>query len=94
MTTSQGVPEPNPTRELEDRIADLESRLDDMARLRRLETRPLRVLRHLVPLEARNHLRAARREELLAARSLLDHWIERLEREPKGESRRETIELD
>jgi hypothetical protein len=94
MTTPQAAPEPTVRTELEDRIADLESRLDDMARLRRLETRPLRVLRHLVPVEARNHLRAARREELLAARSLLDHWIERLEREPKSESRRETIELE
>jgi len=94
MTVPEGLPTGTTTTELEDRIADLEARLDDMARLRRLETRPLRVLRHLVPVEARQHLRAARREELLAARSLLDHWIERLDREPATEKRGETIKLD
>lgn len=93
MTTPDETTEAKTTTELEVRIAELETRLDETERLRRLETRPLGLVRRLVPVETRQHLRAARREQLLAARSLLDHWIERLEREPAGEKRREEIEL-
>lgn len=40
-------------------------------------------LSSLVPSEFRKHMRAARREQLLAVRSLLDVMIEKLEKEEK-----------
>jgi hypothetical protein len=40
-------------------------------------------------------MRAARKEQLLAARAFLDHWIDRLDREPdEALPRRESISLD
>ncbi len=46
----------------------------------------------ILPAEGKQHVRAARRELLLAARSMLDSWIERNER---GETvRRGTIKID
>lgn len=53
------------------------------------------VMSAMLPAEAREHLRTARREQLLAMRSLVDHWIERAERkadEPRR--RRESITLE
>lgn len=38
----------------------------------------------LLPSETREHLRSARREQLLAARSLLDALISRMERGKEG----------
>ena len=41
-------------------------------------------------------MRAARKEQLLAARSFLDHWIDRLDRKPlpKERKRKESIPLE
>jgi len=41
-------------------------------------------------------MRAARREQLLAARSFIDHWIDRLDRKPAANERRrrESITLE
>jgi hypothetical protein len=81
--------------ELAERIAALEARLNDLEA--GSEPDPLdRLLDGLVPAEARQHMRAARREQLLAARSFLDHWIERLDRKPvpKERRRRESIKLE
>jgi hypothetical protein len=48
-----------------------------------------------VPSEVRAHLRAARKERLLAARALLDHQIEHLEQAPADAlPRRESITLE
>lgn len=72
--------------ELEARITDMESRWE--------EPGVGSLVRRLVPPEARRHLRAARKEQLLAARAFIDHWIDRLEREPEPRPRRrERIEL-
>jgi len=47
------------------------------------------------PLEARKHMRTARKEQLLAARAFVDNWIERLEKEPADAlPRRESISLE
>jgi len=47
-----------------------------------------------LPEETRNHLRAARREQLLALRSLLDRAIERLEKPDKAKRRSERVEVE
>jgi hypothetical protein len=73
--------------ELEQRLAELESneRYDGL----------LEPLMRLFPPDARSHMRAARREQLLALRAILDRWIESLERAP-GERvrRRESISIE
>lgn len=73
--------------EIETRIADMEARWE--------EPGVGSLVRRLVPPDARRHLRAARKEQLLAARAFIDHWIDRLEREPEPRPRRrERIELE
>lgn len=73
---------------LEERLAELESRESETAGIEALLVR-------LLPAEARGHLRAARREQLLAARAMLDHWIDRLDRAPAERlKRRESIKLE
>ncbi len=83
--------------DIEARLADLEQRLTNLEELDALEARVprgmLRLWRELAPPEVRHHVRAARREQLLAARAFLDHWIDRLER-PERLPRRESIQLD
>jgi len=81
--------------ELAARIAVLEERLAELEAGG--EPDPIdRLLEGMIPSEARQHMRAARREQLLAARSFLDHWIERLDRKPmpKERRRRESITLE
>lgn len=81
------------TADLQARIAELEQRLAAMERRERDRRRVGGLLRELVPPEARTHLKAAQREQLMAARSFLDHWIERLER-PETPHARESITVD
>ncbi len=51
--------------------------------------------RAMVPEETRRHLRAAGREQLMAVRSLLDHWINGMrDDEPAAEASRENIRVD
>ncbi len=85
-----------------DTTGDLQARVEQLeARLRQLEKReaeegmgPLRtLLRELMPPEARAHLRSARREQLLAVRSVLDRMIAKTERQETTE-RRERIAVD
>ncbi|HNT24990.1 MAG TPA: hypothetical protein PKM21_11530 [Anaerolineales bacterium] len=47
-----------------------------------------------LPKEAREHLRTARREQLLALRSLLDTAIEQLEKEEKPRHKAERVEVE
>jgi hypothetical protein len=47
-----------------------------------------------LPKETRGHLQAARREHLLALRSLLDQAIERLEKEEKPRRKAERVEVE
>lgn len=73
---------------LEQRLADLESREVEGGGLEAMIAR-------LFPPEARGHLRSARKEQLLAARAMLDHWIARLDRAPAERvRRRESINLE
>lgn len=77
-------------RELERRL----ERLESGAAGRGMPTRPS--LGGLVPDDARVHMRAATREQLLAVRSLLDHWIDRLGARAESPTRpsREDITID
>jgi hypothetical protein len=80
---------------MEARIADLETRLRRGDRRESVETAFWALMHNVFPDETRKHMKAAGREQLLAARSYLDHWITRLDE--KGEAQaaeRETIEVE
>ena len=91
---------------LEERLGEVEARAAEAeARARAAEARAIgspmeamdTLLAALLPDEVRGHLRTARKEQLLAMRSMVDIWIERVDRraaEPKGRRRRESISLD
>jgi hypothetical protein len=78
--------------ELNARVAQLEERLREMER--REEQSFDRMVRRFVPDDVRAHLRNAQREQLLAARTMLDHWIERTERGGEPPRRRESITVE
>lgn len=82
--------------DLEAKLAELEQRLAAVEAGEEREPRGLEGLwREVFPPEARKHMRSARKEQLLAARAFLDHWIERLEKEPADAlPRRESISLE
>ena len=65
--------------DLEARIADLERRLPRSDRRESVETAFWAIMRNLFPTETRSHMKAAGREQLLAARSYLDHWIAKMD---------------
>ena len=65
--------------DLEARIADLERRLPRGERRESVETAFWAIMRNIFPAETRTHMKAAGREQLLAARSYLDHWIAKME---------------
>ncbi len=73
------------------KVARLERRLETVEG-RREDLGLARLVRAWLPTEVRGHLRAARREQLLAARAFLDHWIERDGREKPR--RRERISVE
>jgi hypothetical protein len=81
---------------LEARIADLERRLPRGERRESVETAFWAVMRNLFPSETRTHMKAAGREQLLAARSYLDHWIARMDEAHAEETppTRESIEVE
>ena len=90
---------------LEEKLAELEARAAEAeARAREAEARampgPLEametVMGMLLPGEVRSHLRAARKEQLLAVRAMVDVWIERVDRKPDEPKRRrrESISLE
>jgi hypothetical protein len=93
--------------EMEVRAADAEARASETeARAREAEARAMpgpmeaieTVMGMLLPSEVRTHMRAARKEQLLAVRAMVDVWIERVDRKPdedKGQRRRrESITLE
>jgi CHASE3 domain sensor protein len=80
----------------EERIADLERRLASMEVVPRLRRRSRSMMERVVPPEAGRHFRNGARENLMAMRTMVDHWIRRLdESEEAGpaEPERETIEI-
>jgi len=84
-----------PDAELAARIAMLEERLAELEAMDRPEDPFERLLGGFLPVESRDHLRAARKEQLLAARAFIDHWIERMDRKPaERRRRRESIALE
>ena len=62
-----------------DRLSELEQRVDQLEWRRRAGDRSRAVFDSVVPQETRDRLRAAGREQLLAVRSFVDHWIARLD---------------
>jgi hypothetical protein len=83
------------TEDLEARIGDLERRLRGGDRRASIETAFWALMRDLFPEETRRHMKAAGREQLMAARSYLDHWIAKLDEEraaPPPERERIAVE--
>jgi hypothetical protein len=81
--------------DLEARIADLERRLPRGERRESVETAFYAIMRNVFPSETRRHMKAAGREQLLAARSYLDHWIEKMDAPPADANvQREKIEVE
>jgi len=70
---------------LEARIARLEEQSQRSKSRSAAETAFWAVMHSVLPQDARHHLRAAGREQLLAARVYLDTWISRLD-EPGAEA--------
>jgi len=85
------------TTELETRIKELEERLREMQE-ERDNWRGRALFDELFPHETRKHMREAWKHNLLAMRSMLDHWIEKQEDSPnggtKGTKRRESISVE
>ena len=77
-----------------DRVAELEERIEQLEWQRRAGERSRAVLSSVVPEETRQHMRAAWREQLLAIRSLVDHWIGRIGEPEPPRSGREEIKID
>ena len=67
------------------RINDIERRLGLVEVRQGALERSREVMKVVVPVETRRHMRAAWRENLLAMRSVLDAWIDRLD-ENKSDS--------
>lgn len=81
--------------EMEARIAELEARLRRRERRESIETAFWALMHNVFPEETRRHMRAAGREQLLAARSYLDHWISKMEEPaPRRAEERETIKVE
>ena len=83
--------------DLEARIADLERRLPRGERRESVEMAFWAIMRNIFPSETRTHMKAAGREQLLAARSYLDHWIAKMDTEHADEEKpaaRESIEVE
>lgn len=84
------------TEALEARIAELERRARRAEYQASMETAFWAVMRNLFPDETRRHMKAAGREQLLAARSYLDHWIAKMGDAPAASAgdEREEIEVE
>ena len=92
----------------EGRLERLEQRLDDIDRRSSSMERMLEMLLDrsrqaadvIMPTQTRSHLRAAGRENLLAIRSLLDFWADKLadpnddSDAPADQSKRQNIPID
>jgi hypothetical protein len=82
------------TADLQRRLEALERRSARSERGSAMEAAFWALMHNLFPAEARTHMRAAGREQLLAARAYLDHWIAKLDKPEAGSSRpHENIEI-
>ena len=85
---------------LEQRLDDLDQRSTSMERaMDRAMDRSRAAMNTIVPTETRRHLRAAGREQLLAVRSLIDFWADRLAEDTEADKKtadggRENIPID
>jgi hypothetical protein len=88
-----------------DREADLEARIAELERRSSwrstvdegrsgMETAFWAMVHTVFPEEARKHLKAATREQLLAARVYLDRWVARLDEEPSEGAGRTHEKID
>lgn len=84
------------TAELEARIEELERRTRRGGSRESMETAFWALMHNVLPEDTRRHLKAASREQLLAARTYLDHWIAKMGDKPMSEKQaeRETIEVE
>ena len=84
----------------DDRLARLEQRLEELDRrsnaMERAMDKSRAAVDTMIPSETRKHLKAAGREQLLAMRSLLDYWVDRLGDKPEKDNGggRENIRID
>ncbi len=82
----------------DERMVELESRLARLEKAPGLRERSRSLMDRVMPPEASEHFRNAGREQLLGVRSIVDHWIRRLDEADSnaaGRSReRETIEIE
>jgi hypothetical protein len=88
----------SPARGPADSMAELEARLARLEGAPGLRERGKTMMDRVMPPEASEHFRNAGREHLLGVRSIVDHWINRLDEADSraaGRSRgRETIEIE
>lgn len=94
-----GVDDRTRSDDLEARIADLEQRLRSSggggSRREGIETAFWAMMREVFPQETRRHMKAAGREQLMAARSYLDHWIAKLDEQREAPAaEREQIAIE
>ena len=92
-SASAGVPESGG----EARLAELERRLAELEGQPSLRDRGRSMMDRVVPPEASRHFRNAGREQLLGIRSIVDHWINRIddaETRSSDSRSRERIEID
>ena len=77
------------------RMEALERRVPATEPRESMETAFWAVMRNLFPGETRKHMKAAGREQLLAARSYLDHWIAKMdEAHAEEKTTHESIEVE
>jgi hypothetical protein len=91
------VDDPARTDQLEARINALERREKGTSSRREgVETAFWALMREVFPAQTRTHMKAAGREQLLAARSYLDHWIAKLDEQapPASPPDREEITVE
>lgn len=84
---------------LERKLSELDQRESAMERAMDKAMQSSRAaMSHLLPSETRSHMRAAWREELLAFRSLIDYWVDRMGNESDKKEQpnggRENIRID
>lgn len=84
---------------LEQRLDELDQRSTAMERaMDKAMDRSREAMNMLLPHQTRKHLRAAGREQLLAVRSLLDYWVDKMgegtDSSASTNSTRENIPID